>query len=155
MRSSERSRDADGVAFDPTGLRIATEGPNGLVEIWDVESGSRVAVLHGPSGGVTGLAFSPDGSRVAVPHTDGTVRLFEAETGAHSSSFCQVFGCPVSRVAFSPDGTRLASASPCGGLRIWALDIGDLLEIAHREVPRTLTDEECRQYLHVDRCPQA
>jgi hypothetical protein len=58
-------------------------------------------------------------------------------------------------VAFSPDGTKLASASPCGGLRIWALDIGDLLEIARREVPRALTDEECRQYLHLDQCPQA
>ena len=57
-------------------------------------------------------------------------------------------------MAFSPDGKKLASASPCGGLRIWVLDIDDLLEIAHREVSRTLTDEECRQYLH-DPCPEA
>ena len=144
--------DAYGVAFDPSGLRIATGGLNGLVEIWDVESGSRVAVLHGPPGGPSyGPAFSPDGSRLAVPHTDGTVRLFDAETGAQRLVL-PGFGCTVSEVAFSPDGTRLASASPCGGLRIWALDIGDLLEIA-RQVPRTLTDEECRQYLHMDRCP--
>jgi len=144
----------NGVAFDPSGPRIAMVGPKGLVEIRDVESGSRVAVLHGPSGGVTGVAFSPDGSRVAVPHTDGTVRLFEADTGAQQLVL-PGFGCTVSRVAFSPDGTKLASASPCGGLRIWALDIDDLLEIADREVPRALTDQECRQYLHVGRCSQA
>jgi hypothetical protein len=49
-------------------------------------------------------------------------------------------------VAFSPDGKELATASSCGCLRIRALDIGDLLQIAHREVPR-LTGEERQQYL--------
>jgi hypothetical protein len=37
-------------------------------------------------------------------------------------------------------------------VRIWALDIEDLLEIARTTVTRTLTDEECRQYLHVESC---
>jgi WD40 repeat protein/DNA-binding SARP family transcriptional activator/class 3 adenylate cyclase len=144
--------DASGIAFDPSGLRIATGRLDGLVEIRDVENGARVAVLQGPSGGVAGgYAFSPDGSRLAVPHTDGTVRLFDAETGAQRLVL-PGSGCTVSRVAFSPDGRRLASASPCDGVRIWALDIDDLLEIAHGEVPRTLTEEECRQYLHEDRC---
>jgi WD40 repeat protein/DNA-binding SARP family transcriptional activator/class 3 adenylate cyclase len=153
--------DAFGVAFDPSGPRVAMVGPKGLVEIRDVESGSRVAELRGPPGGVSSdwgsgsgrIAFSPDGSRVAVPHTDGTVRLFEAATGAQQLVL-PGFGCNVTRVAFSPDGTKLASSSPCGGVRIWALDIDDLLEIARREVPRTLTDEECRQYLHQDQCSQ-
>jgi WD40 repeat protein len=140
------------VAFDPSGPRIATVGPSGLVEIGDVQTGSRVVVLHGPSGGVTGIAFGPDGSRVAVPHTDGTVRLFDADTGAQQLVLPGL-GCPVSRLAFSPDGGKLATTSPCGGLRIWALDIADLLEIARREVPRALTEQECRQYLHMDRCP--
>ena len=152
--------DAFNVVFDPSGARMAVVGPEGLVEIWDVESGSRVIALHGPSGGTATewgggrVAFTPDGSRVAVAHSDGTVRLFDAGTGAQQLVLPD-FGCTVTRLAFSPDGSKLASTSPCGGLRIWALDIDDLLEIARREVPRALTDEECRQYLHVDQCSQA
>jgi hypothetical protein len=61
----------------------------------------------------------------------------------------------VEGVAFSPDGTKLASSSQCDGVRIWALDIEDLLEIARREAGRSLTDEECREHLHLETCPRA
>jgi len=50
---------------------------------------------------------------------------------------------------------KLASTSRCDGVRVWALDVDDLLEIARREAERSLTAEECRQYLHVDECPRA
>jgi WD40 repeat protein len=97
---------------------------------------------------------APDGSRIAIASVDSLVRLFDAETGAQQLSLRES-GCAVEGVAFSPDGTKLASSSWCDGVRIWALDIDDLLEIARREAERSLTVEECRQYLHVDRCPRA
>lgn len=146
--------DGSAVDFDPSGSRIATAGRAGQAEIWDVESGTRLAVLAGNSGGINDVAFSADGSRVATAGSDGTVRLFEADTGAQQLVL-RGHRCGVQSVAFSPDGTKLASASACDGVRIWALDIDDLLEIARQQVTRSLTDEECRQYLHVDRCPQA
>jgi WD40 repeat protein len=149
--------DAEGpsaqVDFDPTGPRVVVSGSDGLAEVWDVESGERLAVLAGPPGGVEDLAFSPDGSRIATASVDGLVRLFNADTGAPQLSL-RGSGCAVEGVAFSPDGTKLASTSWCDGVRIWALDIDDLLEIARREARRSLTDEECRQHLHVDRCPR-
>jgi WD40 repeat protein/DNA-binding SARP family transcriptional activator/class 3 adenylate cyclase len=144
---------ASSLDFDPSGSRIATAGSEGPVEIWNVERGTRASVLEGQSGGVTDVAFSPDGSRVATSSEDGTVRLFEAATGTQQLVLPRS-GCAVSGVNFSPDGAKLASTSSCDGVRIWALDIDDLLEIARREVPRALTDEECRQYLHVDQCSQ-
>jgi WD40 repeat protein/DNA-binding SARP family transcriptional activator len=138
------------VDFDPSGSRIVAAGEDKPVVIWDVKSGARVAVLAGQSGGVTKAAFSPDGARVATAGNDGTVRLFEAATGAEQLVLGDS-GCAVRGVAFSPDGSKLASTS-CDGVRVWALDIDDLLEIAREEVGRSLTDEECRQYLHVDQC---
>ena len=80
-------------------------------------------------------------------------RLFDADTGSPQPGL-PGSGCAVEGVAFSPDGSKLASSSRCDGVQIWALDMDDLLEIARREARRSLTDEECRQYLHVDRCPR-
>jgi len=140
------------VDFDPTGPRIVLTGSDGLAEVWDVNSGERMTVLAGSSGGVKDLAFSPDGSRIATASVDGQVRLFDADTGAQHLVL-RGSGCAVEGVAFSRDGTKLASSSQCDGVRIWALDIEDLLEIARREAGRSLTGEECRQHLHVDRCP--
>jgi WD40 repeat protein/DNA-binding SARP family transcriptional activator/class 3 adenylate cyclase len=151
--TSDISVNRPSVDFDSTGSRIVTAGEDKPVVIWDVKSGARVAVLAGHSGGVIEAAFSPDGARVATASNDGTVRLFEAATGAEQLVLGGS-GCAVQGVAFSPDGTKLASTS-CDGVRVWALDIDGLLEIAHQEVGRSLTDGECRQYLHVDRCRQS
>lgn len=142
------------VDFDPSGPRVVLSGADEHAEIWDVETGERVVVLAGRSGGVKDVAFSPDGSRVATAGVDGRVRLFYADTG-HSLLTLRGSGCAVEGVAFSPDGERLASTSWCDGVRIWALDIDDLLQIARREARRSLTVAECRQYLQADQCAVA
>ena len=82
------------------------------------------------------------------------MRLWDAESGSQTLVLRGHRGL-VSAVAFSPDATKLASVSGEGTVRVWALDLDDLIEIAEDKLTRTLTDEECSQYLHVDRCPQA
>jgi WD40 repeat protein/DNA-binding SARP family transcriptional activator len=152
VKTIQQPAGAGSVVFDPTGIRIATAGNSGLVEVWDVNSGRRRVSLAGHSGPVREVAFSPDGSLIATAGDDGTVRLFEADTG-NQVLILRGHGYLVSGISFSPDGTRLASASPDGIVRIWALDLDDLIAIANREKTRSLTNEECGQYLHLRRCP--
>jgi WD40 repeat protein/DNA-binding SARP family transcriptional activator len=143
----------------PTGHLIATTtrqatGPDwgDTVDVWDPATGRRVATLAGNTGGVLGLAFSADGSRLATSSVDGTLRIWDPSSG---DPLLVLRGHHVAAysVAFSPDASRLASVGVDGVVRVWALDLDDLIEIAEREVTRTLTDEECQQYLHLQRCP--
>lgn len=143
----------------PTGHLIATAtrqetltGFGETVDVWDPATGRRVATLTGITGGVLGLAFKADGSRLATSSQDGTVRIWDPSAGELLVALDGHYAAAFS-VAFSPDGSRLASVGSEGVVRVWALDLDDLVEIAEDEVTRTLTDEECRQYLHLQRCP--
>jgi WD40 repeat protein/energy-coupling factor transporter ATP-binding protein EcfA2 len=124
-----------------------------VAEVWDWETGQHLRTLAGHSGSVTRAAFDPDGSRVATASTDGTVRLWDPGTGELQLVLRGHMG-RVGSVAFSPDGSRLATVSVDGTVRVWALDLDELIEIAENGLTRSLTDEECRQHLHVERCPQ-
>ena len=145
--------------LSPTGRLVATAGPlrtllgsGGPVETWDPATGRRVATLAGNTGAVLDLAFSADGTRLAVSGQDGIVGIWDPTSGEQRlvlrGHYAGVFS-----VAFSPDGSRLASVGSEGVVRVWTLDLDELVEIAKDELTRTLTDEECQRYLHVQRCP--
>ena len=140
------------VAFDPTGTRIATASIYGVADIWDVRSGEHLASLSGHAGEITAVRFSPDGSILATGGSDGTVRTWDPASGA-PLLVLEGHGSEVVRLAFDPGGSKLASAGNEGVARIWALDLDDLIEIAHEELTRGFTDAECRQYLHLGACP--
>ena len=139
--------------FDPTSGRIATIGEQGgVAEIWDADTGDTVATLPQSDSLLYDVAYSADGSQLATAGADGTVRLWDPETGEPRMALGGP-EVPIRSVAFSPDGTRLASLDYDGLVRVWALDLDDLVAIANDRLTRTFTDEECRQYLHVESCP--
>ncbi len=136
-------------AFSPDGARIITVSEPGPAEVWDTKSGERLEELTEQ---IIDVAFSPDGTRIAATSVDSGVRLYDA-TSFELQLVLRGHAGGSSWVDFSPDGTMLVSSGRNDIVRVWALEIDDLLEVARRNVTRPLTDEECRQYLHVGSCP--
>jgi WD40 repeat protein len=139
------------VSFSPDGERLATAGGDGFAKVWDVETGEELLTLAGHSTSVWAAAFSPDGTRIATMSLDKTARLWDAETGEELLTLLDFNDGR--DLAFNPVWDRLAVASGDGSLRIYILPIEDLMALARLRLTRSLTDEECRRYLHVADCP--
>jgi WD40 repeat protein/class 3 adenylate cyclase len=139
------------VAFGPDG-KVVTASFDGTAKIWDLESRRELATLRGHSGPILGVAVSPDGALVATGSLDGTAKLWDLAIGREVLT---LFGhdLVVNTVTFSPDGRFLATVSGDGTVALHLLPIDELRDLARERVTRSFSDEECRQYLHVGKCP--
>jgi eukaryotic-like serine/threonine-protein kinase len=113
----------DAAAFSPDGKSVLTGGDDGLVQLWDAESGQPVGQPLNHPGTVFAVAFSPDGSSLITGCSDKMARLWHTATG-------QLIGSPfphggeVMAVAFSPDGKTILTGSTDNRAQLWDVPTG-------------------------------
>jgi WD40 repeat protein len=149
-----RTPDAPGpgvsAAWSPDEKQILTEGGDGPL-VWDAATGRMVRTVEAGAP-IENIAFSGDGTRLALTTVDPTMstRVWDWPGDVELLKL----GDGAKRAIFSPDGKLLAGvrSEPTPYVRVWALDVDRLLQIARGRVTRSLTQAECRQYLHSP-CP--
>lgn len=112
------------LAFAPSAagkpLTLAVAAGRG-VELRDVVSGDKQAVLKGHRSEVRGIAFSPDGRLLLSGSHDRTVRFWNVASGREVARFDWHVG-RLHAVAFSPDGMTAAAAGEWGDVVVWDVD---------------------------------
>ncbi len=91
IRKLERQNGAiASLAWSPDGRLIAVGGAAPEVNLYNADTGARVAACKGHTAGIYTVAFSPDSATLAAAGFDGTVRLYDAATGTLRKAFVPV-----------------------------------------------------------------
>jgi WD40 repeat protein/class 3 adenylate cyclase len=108
-------------AFSPDDRLLVAASMQNVVHIWDVDSGTEMAVIRGHGGLIEHVAFSPDGTRLLTASHDGTARLWDVDGALtttlphqHSPTFA----------AFSPDGMHVVTGGADNVGHVWDVTSG-------------------------------
>jgi WD40 repeat protein len=116
------------VAFTPDSRLFVTGHEDGLVRVWDSETGGLASTLKGSTGPVWSVAVTagePEDCRVAAGSKDGGIVVWNVASGEELTRFAPS-NSSVSCVRWSPQGNRLAvsfgdfSNREDSGLLIWS-----------------------------------
>jgi WD40 repeat protein len=114
------------VTFSKDSKTIFTGGLDGLVRLWDAETGQPTGTFKGHNGEIKALAFNTSGSTLASASSDYTVRLWHFDIVLQSRDFTGHAG-PVWSASFNPDGRRFVTASGDRTVKVWDVATGTVV----------------------------
>jgi WD40 repeat protein/class 3 adenylate cyclase len=136
----------------PDGKYVLAAMIDGAANIWDAESWEIQRVFPAHPSGSWGSALSADGTRWVTAGFEGSAKVWEIPSGEPVATLYGYQG-NVTVVDISADGKYVYSTCWGGLAHAHVIHTDELLALAESRVSRSLTDEECQTYLHLEACP--
>ncbi len=114
---------AFGVAFDPTGGRLAACSADRTIQIYDLKTRAAQSPIEDHADWVLGIAWSPDGTQLVSASRDKTSKVFDAKTGESLATYSG-HADAVFAVAFAVDGKSVYSAGGDKQIHVWTAATG-------------------------------
>ena len=108
------------IKLSPDGKALAAASENGTVELWDTDTLTRKAFLHGVLLGYHSIAFSPDGQRLAAgSNGQEAIKIWDLNSHEEVATLAG-HGSLFTHAAFSPDGNTIGARNWNGVLHFWS-----------------------------------
>ena len=117
---------------------------------WDMTTGQELITFTGQTSTIGSVLFTPDGKQLITGGVN-SISKWDIATGVELLNLTpsNTFGLDITQ-----DGRQLyASGFGTPAVLGFTLLTEDTMALVQQRLTRTLTDDECRQYLHLDACP--
>jgi len=115
------------LAFLSRGKVLATGSSEGVVKLWDIETGKVKKTYKGLEGRNRILTFSPDSICIALGGRDGSVEIWDMEKAGLIKNLTGHEGA-ITAIAFSSEGELIATGSEDKTIKVWHTRSGRLLK---------------------------
>ena len=105
--------------FDPPASHLATWSWSNRIEVWDLQTGVRLAAFTGHADRINAVVFMQDSTRLVSASRDGTVCIWDVPSRTRAGVITT--RDPAHAIAISPDGRLLAIAAGNGAIGVWNL----------------------------------
>lgn len=124
-----------GLSLSRDGQTLLSAGADGIIRVWDLQSGQILRTLTGHTNAIYKAEFSPNEKLIGSSSRDQSVRIWDFASGRELHKF-EGFNCSVKSVAFSPNGKTVAAAGNDGFVKLWDVKTGrELKTLVHTESP--------------------
>ena len=111
-------------AFDPARMWLVLIGPDGIPNVWDVQSGNRLLTLEGhKENAVVCAAINSSAPLIATGAGDGAIMTWDLSHRGRSLNL-PGHGQEVNVARFSPNGKRIVTAGGDAVPKIWDAESG-------------------------------